>query len=172
MLNNILVWVLSFLLGLFPSSLGLLGEYQRRTFDMDASVNMVMDAIKARDIDALEALMCYNIKQNASDLSDTIGGLIDAIDGEIVEFNWRNGFSYEESRDSGKRIVQREAVADFKTSAGGNYRLAILWEVVNTFKPEERGIRDIVLFDRNLIGQDNYKVAQICVTEGNGSWHD
>jgi len=126
-----------------------------------------MDAIETRNIDALEAMMCLNIKQNVTDLRSEIDALIDAIDGKVTEYDWKiEGGGYSGSR-SGKRIVQDNWGIYFKTPVK-NYRLLVYWEVANNFSPGETGIRRIRLVSET----DDVLLNLISATEGVNDWHD
>jgi len=161
---KIIISILTFLLMLFPNWSGLLAEYQFRTFDMDTSVSMVMDAISAKDIGTIETMMCLNIKQNILDLPDEIGKLINAIDGSIVEISpWRRNYS-STTANGRERLYFEQIKLDFKTSEK-EYSLGIMWGIVNSLAPKEIGIRRIVLTDPSLFGTDGYVVATIHATE-------
>jgi len=150
---------------------------QRLSFSMNASVTKVMNAIKARDIAALEAMMCLNIKQNIEDLPGEIGELIDAIDGKITEYTWSRGGGTEMSDRDGRLMDQDDSGIKFETT-GGVYGLHITWEVANNYAPEETGIRVISLWRQVLVEYQGevYKkseeLAAIKAPEGLSSWHD
>jgi len=171
MLNNIIIGFMAFLLTLFPNSLGLRASYQSRTFNMDASISTVMDAVKARDVATIEALMCKNIKQNVPNLSGEIGDLIDAIDSKIIKYRWERGYTYQEKKGDGRQISQQSVYVDFETS-DGNYLLVVLWEIVCNFAPEETGIRRIVLYSGSTYDPDRVRLAEIAAVVGDNSWHD
>ena len=83
--------ILRFLYGFLAIILSLFSCQQKQQtplIDWENTVNNLITAIETRDIDALESMMCRNIKQNVEDLPVKIGELIDAIDGKITDFNW------------------------------------------------------------------------------------
>jgi len=171
MLNNIIIGLFAFLLALFPNSLGLRASYQSRTFDMNASISVVMDAVKTGDTAKIEALMCKNIKQNVPNLSAKISDLVDAIDGNIVEYRWERGSSFLERRNDGRQISQQSVFIDFKTS-DGDYLLVVNWEIVCNFAPEETGIRRIALYSGSTYDPSKAQLAEIMALEGWGGWHN
>jgi len=167
MLNNIIIWLLTLLLGSFPSW----GEdnmylHLLRTNHTDIAAPKIISAFESRDIAALEALMCQNIKDNVEDLQEKIGEMMDAIEGEITESSWKIIGSYHERRRDGRRITQSD-LDIYLTTSSVDYKLLIVWETANNFAVEEVGIRAIVL----LIPKGS-TLADIRATEGVGSWHD
>lgn len=171
-MRNFIVGLMAFILTLFPGCTPVRSAYQQITNNTNVAAPIIIDAIKERDIDALETIMCNNIKENVEDLPEKIGELIDAIDGEIIESSWEDrGGSYQASDGEGKIIVQAGLDIYFTTTEG-TYVVAVWWETVNTFKPEETGIRNIALCDPDLAFTDNYVLAKISATEGISEWHD
>ena len=150
---------------------------QRLSFNMDSSVTKVMNAVKARDIQALESLMCLNIRENEEDLPGKIGELIDAIDGKVTEYTWSRGAGHESSSGDGRLLDQEDSGIHFETT-GGTYGLQITWEIANNFAPEELGIRAIYLRRQTIVEYQGefYKQTEdlvvIKATEGVGKWHD
>jgi len=171
MLNQIIAGILSFLLWLFPNSMGLLANWQSRMFNTSSSIGAVMDAVKTRDIATLESMMCKNIKDNVLDLSDEIGVLVDAVDGDISKYRWERGSNYVERKNDGRQINQQSVFIDFTTS-GGDYLIVINWEIVCNFAPEEIGIRRIALYSGSTYDPNKVLLVEIMATEGWGGWHD
>jgi len=131
-----------------------------------------MDAIITEDKNALEAMMCKNIKQYVPDLHGEIQKLFDAVDGEVIDYALQFGGPISvERRSDGRQISQRAISVNFSTSEG-NYVLAVNWEIVCNFAPEETGIRYIILYSGSLSDPDKVKLAEIMATEGWGGWHD
>lgn len=162
-----LISLLAFLLMLFPHSTSLLSISQQITNNPNVVAPKMVNAIETRDIAALEALMCLNIKQNVKNLPAKIGELIDSIDGDIIDTSWKDsGGSYEENRENGKTILQ-VGMEIFITTTTGTYVVGVWWEGINTFQPEETGIRNIA-----LLNPDGNKLIGIRATEGVGSWHE
>lgn len=164
-MKNFIIKVLVFLLTLFPNSAYLQGQYQLTTFDYAATRNSITEAIKTRNVDALEAMMCQNIKQNVDDLPGEIGALIDMIDGDITEWDWNPRGSYDGAM-FGKQIKQTSWSAQLKTT-NGIYYIGVTWEIANNFAPGEMGIRAI-----SLVDEDRELLVAIKATEGVGGWHD
>ncbi|MCL2301278.1 MAG: DUF5104 domain-containing protein [Firmicutes bacterium] len=174
MFAKFITGLLAFLLMLFPNSLGLQSSYQSRTFDRDATAHAVLNAIEARDVDALAAMMCKNIKQYVPGLSGKIKKLYDAIDAidDKANISWKWLGVYSETQRDGKHIVQSDLNVYFET-ADDVYLLMITWETINNFSPDERGIRLIDFYNIRLFeeGQQN-PIAGIRATDGIGHWHE
>jgi len=159
MLSRIIAAIVAFFVCLFPF-------LQKPTFiGWEATANNLMSAVKENDIDALEAMMCKNIKDNVPDLPDEISNMLDAIDGEIVDFTWRTMGGYNANHGGGKSLSQKHLIINFTTS-NGSYRFGMVWEYYNSFQPEEQGIRNIGL------SQDGNTLALIKATNGVGEWHE
>ena len=164
MFSKIMIGILAFLLTIFPNCASLQGQYQARTFDREAIQASIVVAIETRNVDALKAMMCKNIKDNVPDLSGKIGTLIDMINGEVIEFDWRSTGGYDKA-NNGKRISQTGWSLDIKTAAG-EYRLGITWEISNNFAPEETGIRNMGL----LFNEPGNLLALITAPDGIRHW--
>lgn len=164
--SKFLIGLMAFLLMLFPNSGSLQYNYLVQTNNTNIAAPKIINAIKEKDIDALEALMCQNIKNNVNNLPEEIGKLMDAIDGEIIDSSWKAVGNYNENRGNGKAILQVD-LDIYLTTSEANYKLLIVWETANSFAKEEAGIRAIVL----LIPHGS-TLADIRATEGIGEWHD
>ena len=164
--SKFLIGLMAFLLMLFPNSASLQYNYLIQTNSTDIAAPKIISAIKAKDVDALEELMCQNIKENVSDLPEKIGELMEAINGEIIDSSWKNMGNYSENRGDGGAILQVD-LGIYLTTSEANYKLLIVWETANSFAKEEAGIRAIVL----LIPHGS-TLADIRATEGIGEWHD
>ena len=143
---------------------------QRLSFNMNSSADKVMSAIKKRDIETLESMMCLSIKENEDDLSNRIGNLIDTIDGEILEYTWSQGGSHGESSHDGK-ILDRQDFSIRVESTEGVYILQITWEIANNFAPEETGICAIsvrlqTLVDYKGVSYETYETLAGIHSEG------
>jgi|GEM_PF-4304124 len=75
----------------------------QRTNHRDIAAPKIINAIQLKDVDALEALMCKNIKDNTEDLRGKIDELINAVEGEIISSEWKSMGSYSSSRADGKK---------------------------------------------------------------------
>ena len=167
MFRNFIASILAFLLMLFPNWGSLQSMYLMQIFDLDAITSNIMNAIETRNTDALENMMCQNIKDSVVDLPGEIGAFIDAIDGKVTEYRRTSPGAYEETKN-GKRIIQRRWDINFKTSTA-DYKLMIVWEAANNFAIEETGARAMVLL--KITPPDNTRLADICATEGVSAWH-
>jgi len=166
MFAKIITGILALLLWLFPNWGNNQLQYLIRTNNTNIAAPKIISAIKEKDVAALEALMCKNIKDNEDDLQGKISALINAIDGEITSSSWRTQGSYQENAYGGKQIVQ-SGIDIFLTTPAGTYYFGIMWETANNFAVEEVGIRSIGLIDPS----DNIVII-IRATEGVGEWHD
>jgi len=138
--------------------------------DVNASVETVINAIKTRDISAIEAFMCKNIKDNVPNLQAEISKIIDAIEGEITSHSSeKSDFFYVSS--GGKVIEQSISISDIYTSVG-KYQLNIIWEFYNNFSIAERGIRQIALFIPPSGTEEYIELVRIRATEGIGHVHN
>ena len=115
MFNKIVVGILAFLLWIFPNDLGLRAMYQQRSFNMDNSICGVVEAINKSDANALEAMMCLNIKQNVEDLQGEIDKILDAIDEVIDSYSWTKGYS-RDSKADGERLYYQSVDISFRLS--------------------------------------------------------
>ncbi|MEI6578839.1 MAG: DUF5104 domain-containing protein [Eubacteriales bacterium] len=159
------IGLMAFLLMLFPNSGSLQFNYLVQTNSTDIAAPKIISAIKEKDVDALEALMCQNIKENVNNLPEEISKLMDSIDGEIINSSWKNTGNYNENRGNGKAILQVN-LDIYLTTSTSTYYLGIMWETANSFAKEEAGIRGIGLM------VDGRILAKINATEGIGEWHD
>lgn len=163
--SKFLIGLLTFLLMLFPNSGSLQYNYLIQTNSTDIAAPKIINAIKEKDVDALEALMCRNIKENVINLPEEIRKLVDSIDGEIISSSWKNMGNYNEDRGNGKEILQVN-LDIYLTTSTSTYYLGIMWETANSFAKEEAGIRGIGLMVNGRV------LAKINATEGIGEWHD
>jgi hypothetical protein len=160
--------VLAFLLMLFPNWGNVRYAYLTRTNTPAIVAPKIIDAVKSKNIDALEAMMCKNIKQNTADLRGEIDKLLNAIDGEIITLNrGSNGGGYYESRNDGKTISQQILTFNI-TTATEAYVLVVTWETANNFAKDEVGIRNIGLVRLN----PTTSLVIIRATNGIEDWHD
>ena len=168
MFTKIIVGFLSFVLMIFPNWGNVRYAYLVRTNSPSIVAPKVIDAIKTKNIVALESMMCNNIKQNTSDLRGEIGKMLDAIDGDIISIERRSGGgSYSESRSNGRKISQEGF--DFTiTTTKQTYALGSCWETANNFNPAETGFRTLGL---GIISPLESLVL-IKATNGIREWHD
>jgi len=160
------IGLMAFLLILFPNSGSLQYNYLVQTNHTNIAAPKIINAIKEKDVDVLEALMCQNITDNVNDLTEEINKLINSIDGEIIDSSWNAVGNYNENRGDGRAILQVD-LDIYLTTSQANYKLLIVWETANSFAKEEAGIRAIV-----LLVPHSSTLADIRATEGIGEWHD
>jgi hypothetical protein len=168
-MGSFIVSLLAFLIVLFPGCGGLQGTYLTITNNTNVAGPKILAAVEARDVSALEAMMCQNIKDNVPDLSERISELLDMVDGEIIESlqNSDSVGSYHERDRKGRSITQ--VGIDFQlTTSTGIYNIHVWWETSNNFAPKEVGIRRITLVDEDK----SMRLAFISATEGVEQWHD
>jgi hypothetical protein len=167
-MNTFIAGLLAFLMLLFPHCTYLQQQYQQLSFSWEATANSIVNAVDGKDIVALEAMMCLNIKENTTDLPNKIGELIDAIDGDILSFTWDTIGGFEASHGIGKQLRQK-ILRIFITTTEGVYYLGVMWEYYNSFQPAEMGIRNISVADHGTTGEI---FVLITATDGVGSWHE
>lgn len=133
----------------------------------------LISAVESKNVEAMKALMCANIRNNVKDLDAEIQELYDAIHGEIEEMVYDatyngGGYSMEQKERDGRQIVQSQYYFTIKTSTQ-NYILNIMWESVNTMNEDETQIRAIALAPdiKPLV-----YLKSIQATEGVGEWHE
>lgn len=175
-IKKVVLEIVVFLLVLFPKSTGLISMYQQITNTSTIAAEKITAAFESKDVDALEELMCLNIKENVEDLRGKIGQMYNSIDGEIIEITVNMlGGSYDETHERGKSISQR-GINIFITTTTGYYFVCICWEYINTFQPEETGIRNIGISKSDHVGpiEENLftTIMIICATEGISEWHE
>lgn len=140
-------------------------NYLIHTNHTNITAPKIISAIKEKDVVALEALMCRNIKENVNNLPEEIGKLMDAIDGEIINSSWKNVGNYDAKHGADGAILQVD-MAIYLTTPTNAYYVSIVWETANSFAKEEAGIRGIGLVEENIL------LANINATDGIGEWHD
>jgi len=162
MFYKIIAAIVAFVVWLFPS-------LQRiQPLDNTAIANSVISAMKTRDVTALEALMCKNIKDNTSDLPGEIGKLLDAMDGEKTEFTWLRAGGCTVTDGKGHTINQNYLLIDITTSSE-KYGFLIILETYNNLSPAEMGIRSIALILKADPVNDLYRIQ---ATNGLYEWHE
>ena len=155
-MDKIFAWFFAILVAIIPWF-----ERFSPPLDVDKSTASVISAFKTRDIAAIEAFMCKNIKDNVPDLKKKIGKMVDAVDGKISNSTTK---SYEDFYVSKGAIHRSISNSIIKTSVK-TYYLDIRWETYNNFSFEERGIRYIELFIKS--GGEYKLLFEINATEWN-----
>lgn len=167
-MSKIIISIVAILLIFFPNNKSLISYNQQITYNSAIGAERIIEAFKNEDVAALEELMCQNIKNNVENLPDKIQGLFDAIDGEIIEATYESrGGSYSGS-NPGKGSITQSGVFIYITTTTGKYDIGVWWETVNTYQPEETGIRSIAI----IVPSTLKLLGKISATEGVGNWHD
>jgi len=168
-MSKIIISIVAILLAFFPNNKTLIGFNQQYTYNSTIGAERIIDAFKNEDVDALEELMCKNIKDNVENLSDKIQSLFDTIDGEITGASYEHaGYSFSQNNPGKGEINQSIVRITLKTTVR-EYYMFVNWETVNTYQPNENGIRRIVVNTG-----DNYSelLYEISATNGICEWHD
>ena len=124
-------------------------------------------ALKEKDVDAFESLMCANIRKNEKNLRQKMRKIMDSIDGKINTVEWESiGTSYEEKHE--RIIISQRGVKALIKTTKSSYRLYIdCWETINNAHPEETKIRRLTLLNSN-----NMVLVEIKATNGIYEWHE
>jgi hypothetical protein len=135
-------------------------------FNIDATMESLINAIELHGIDTLAAMMCKNIKQNSADLQNTIATFLSSIPDEITALSWDGSSVEEDYIDHGKRIRMICPTVNVQTSKA-EYRIHFSYE-------EEKGIRAMVLFAAVDETQELYAkqkpIYKISATEDASGW--
>jgi hypothetical protein len=133
----------------YESDYSKIADAQREKYDTNIIANEIIDSIEKNDTSVLMGYMSQNIKSNTKNLQEKTQELIDAIDGEIVDWSledsgWsaRTSDGYGESEISGF-IIHIETTEE-------KYALAFSWCNVHNVNPEETGIRVVGLYHEKL----------------------
>ena len=162
--------LLPILLTLFPNNASLISINQQLYNNSVVATSKIIAAFEEKDVNAMENLMCYNIKQNTKDLPDKINEMYSLVEGDIIEFIEKDsGFSFSESHGDGKQMLQTNLFISIITTQG-EYLVRVTWETINTINPEEAAIRSIVLLQKSeTVFESLYAIR---ATEGIGEWHE
>jgi len=164
-MQKLISLLISFLMLFFPNSTYLKFRNEKALYTQEMIADTVMTAITERDTEGFEAMICQNIKDNVSDLSEQIATLFQLTEGVTSYSRVGGGATYEGNRGS-NRIFKQDVDIRFQNSEI-NYRLFIVWEV-NNFSPAEKGIRHVYLGNKDT--QELF--VNFKSTEGFLNWHD
>ncbi len=168
-MSKIIVSIVAILLIFFPNNKSLISYNQQITYNSAIGAERIIEAFKNEDVAALEELMCKNIKENTENLSDKIQSMFDIVNGEITETSYEHaGYSFSQSNPGKGEINQSVVRITIKTTVQ-EYCLFVNWETINTYQPNENGIRRITV----NVG-DNYAelLCEISATNGICEWHE
>lgn len=162
--------LLPILLTLFPNNTSLISIDQQLYNHSGVATSKIIAAFEEKDVNAMEELMCYNIKQNTEDLPGKINEMYSCVEGNVIELiEEESGYSFSADHGDGKQILQTNIFITIITTRG-EYRVSVMWETINTIHPEEAAIRSIVLYQKSET--DFESLYSIRATEGVGEWHE
>ena len=107
----------------------------------------IVEAVKDEDTDTLENLMCKNIKENVANVSGGIQNMYDLIENEVVDITWEElpaGRSF--YIHDNKHQITIQVFEIYITTQSEKYKIMVDWEYINTYDPDELGIRRLQLF--------------------------
>ena len=165
--------LLPILLTLFPSNTALISIDQQIHNHSGVAAQKIIAAFEERDVDAMEDLMCYNIKQNTEELPEKIREMYSFIEEDIVEVSEKEeiGNSFSANHGDGKQILQTGISITIITTQN-EYLVGVIWETINTINPEEAAIRSITLSKKSETSNTFDFLYSIQATEGVGGWHE
>lgn len=153
-MKKIFLYVISFLLMIFPNSVSLQGSYQGLMYPGDKVVcDTIAKAIKSDDIEGIYNMFCDEGKNNNPKLSKHIDELVNSVEGKILTMEKSAGLgSSSEYHNYDKQRESRDFVLQIVTDKQ-SYLLYIFWVNVDTECPEKVGLSGLNLFDsdRNLL---------------------
>ncbi len=115
---------------------------QERDNDFDLWAPKIIEAIEEDDVEALESMMCLDIRTHTENLPEEIQKFYDLIEGEIVELSWDTGaMSYDNGRSRSGYSYKISITTDKQ-----RYTVSGTWEEINTEEPEETKIREMSLW--------------------------
>ena len=162
-LEKIISFFMSILMALFPNVF--LQVKQERDNDFNLWAPKIIEAIKEEDVEALESMMCLNIRQNVENLHEEIQNFYDCIEGEIIDAYGEKDLSW--VHDDGTHSMQY-GYSIYLTTDKHEYEIGGVWELYNTINPEETKIRVITLV---LCDEPSYAVYSISDVEDELGWH-
>ena len=163
--RDFVIAILTMLSFLLPFSSLLLPYQQEVNNSPDKYMPVIEQAIRTENVADLESLMCLNIRKNEKELTQKIETVYNSIHGEIKDFQWEKGFqSSGNTNGYGGRIEQQDINATITTTQS-TYHLAIVWETVNNYQPDETKIRAFSLMDETY-----QNIVLIAATNGIHSW--
>lgn len=160
---KLLASIIALLLMVFPDSGSLLIVHQQLNFPGEKVVaEEIIDAIKDKDVNTLINMYSETSQKTGEVLTETINGLINAIDGNIVYgFYDGSGSSDKIAYGSGKSTRQIKIM--IKTTKD-TYKIFASWVIVDTEYPENVGLLQLTMWDS--YGQEIHEpTAQIPLTE-------
>ena len=150
-MTKIIVTVLAILLTVFPNSGFLLANYQNLTFPGDDVItDTIIEAIKKDDADTIEAMLSQHTKEHGENLNQKIKELIDAIDGEIIEYRDHGSGGDGDYSNNGVSVKDKSWKILIKTESKQEYLVCVSWVVVNTINSEKVGMKTLRLIDTDF----------------------
>ncbi len=177
MLAKIISKIISFIMSIIMFFFPFLGE--KKTVSNEEVAEAVIYAVENKDVSAMEAVMCKNIKDNYDDLTGEINKMLSYIEGDVDSITWQRLGAYSESDGKGNSIAQNNQSYEIITSKN-IYGISIVIETHNSFSTDELGIRAITLYTKtkNTNPDDSREyvygetLIRIAATEGIQDWHD
>lgn len=165
--------LLPVLLTLFPNNTSLISINQQLYNHSGVAATKIIAAFEAEDVNAMEELMCFNIKQNTEELPKKIREMYSCIEGDIVEITEKDeiGSGFSANHGNGKQILQTNILITIATTQN-EYLVGVIWETVNTINPEEAAIRSITISKKSETVNTYEKLYSIQATNGIGGWHE
>ena len=153
--GRVLFIIVSFLLTFFPNSTSLLGFYQDLSYPGEQIItDQIIDAVKSKDIDALEEMMSPYAQENIEDLSGKLTELVNTMDGKIIKAGFDCGASDTVRKDYDSYVSYLTWSIEFKTDVT-TYILYVTWVRADTVNSEIVGMKALSLFDseHNLLAE-------------------
>ncbi len=148
-INSIILTIVTALLTIFPWSGNLQGTYQQLTFPgRDVIVDSVIEAVKHKDVKAIEEMLSESSKKRSDDLSVEIKNLIDTVEGEIVNASLYGNGDGSDYSNYGVKKSNRTWKIKFETTEK-TYVLYVNWIIVDSQNPENVGLSSMSLSDLN-----------------------
>ncbi len=139
-IEKILSVYFSILMIISPTYVTYSRQMQENDFNLWAP--KIAAAFSEKDVDALEGMLCDDIKEETENLPEIIQEMFDKVDGEFTEVTWKIPETpfYGDMHTFSASIVNLYLTAD-----GQTYRIEMLWAAACTYAPEETKIRAIVI---------------------------
>ena len=147
--------VLIFLLSIIPNGMQFLVSVRPDYIWAQA----VIVSVEKRDVDALERMMCKNIRDNEDDLRAKIQLLYDGIDGDVKGIDWDT--PYEGSISTTYKTID---IFFTVTTSKDVYYLSTTWIFQNAKAPDSKGIYYIAL--RRAAAEPGDNIVEIEATDG------
>ncbi len=154
-MKKVFLYIISFLMMIFPNSVSLQGSYQGMMYPGRATVTRnIVEAVKERDAEAIENMLSEytKSKSDGDDVSLKVQEVLAFIEGEIVKGDWDIGTYDSFKKDYDEYLSSEGWIIKLETTKAVYY-LNISWIRVDTNMPEKVGMEGMTLYDseRNLL---------------------